>query len=198
MNLENYTKLKILLIFIISFLYAIIRYNVFGNVEWDEIPLFITNKAISITIIFLLLFSIQKNSSSSTKKKIWKIIFILSSIHVFISFRLLGPEYYPKFYTTNELNLYGYLTLLFGIVAFLGIIILNSDGLLPTEKDKLIIPEQIKNAISKIIPYTIAVHLFVMGFRGWITPLDWHGYLVPISLIGFIGIIIFIRQIKQK
>ena len=65
-------------------------YNVFGNVEWDEIPLFITNKAISITIIFLLLFSIQKNSSSSTKKKIWKIIFILSSIHVFISFRLLG------------------------------------------------------------------------------------------------------------
>lgn len=198
MNLENYTKLKILLIFIISFLYAIIRYNVFGNVEWDEIPLFITNKAISITIIFLLLFSIQKNSSSSTKKKIWKIIFILSSIHVFISFRLLGPEYYPKFYTTNELNLYGYLTLFFGIVAFLGIIILNSDGLLPTEKDKLIIPEQIKNAISKIIPYTIAVHLFVMGFRGWITPLDWHGYLVPISLIGFIAIIIFIRQIKQK
>lgn len=198
MNLNNFTTLKIFIIFAISLLYAILRYNFFGNVAWEEIPLYITNKAISITTILLLLLSIQKSSSVLTKKKLGKIIFILTSIHVFISFRLLGPEYYNKFYSANVLNLTGYLTVFFGILAFVGIIILNGDGLLPTENGKLIIPKQIKNIITGIIPISIAAHLFVMGYKGWISPADWYGYLIPISLIGFIGIIAYLIKSNRK
>jgi hypothetical protein len=28
-----------------------------------------------------------------------------------------------------------------------------------------------------------------MGFNGWITPNSWNGYLIPISLLAFLGVI---------
>jgi hypothetical protein len=88
--------------------------------------------------------------------KIWKIIFILTSIHVFISFRLLGPGPYAKFYMENEINLMGYLTLFFGITAFVSLLILNSDKLLPTGNGKLTVPNYVKKPIRILIPYLIA------------------------------------------
>jgi len=30
-----------------------------------------------------------------------------------------------------------------------------------------------------------AVHLFFMGYQGWIDPAGWHGGLPPISLVAF-------------
>jgi hypothetical protein len=29
------------------------------------------------------------------------------------------------------------------------------------------------------------MHLFFMGYKGWVTPTHWHGGLPPISLLGF-------------
>jgi hypothetical protein len=36
------------------------------------------------------------------------------------------------------------------------------------------------------------LHLFFMGIDGWISPMDWNGHLPPITLIGFILIIILL------
>lgn len=190
--------LKTFLVFIISFVYAIVRYNVFGNVPCEDIPLFISNKAISLTSVLLLLFTIKKEISKEKRVRIWKIIFFLISIHVFISFRLLGPEYYGKFYSDNEINIVGYSTLLFGILAFLGILLLNSDGMLPTENGKLTLPNSLKNWIRTAIPYLILIHIFFVGISSWLTPFKWYGYLIPISLIAFISIITFLYRKKVK
>ena len=191
-------NLKILFFFLISFIYAIVRYNVFGNVPWEEVPLYITNKAISLTIVFLLLFSVKKSFESRIRKRLFTLIFILAAIHVFISFRLLGPEHYNKFYSGNELNLVGYLTIFFGISAFIGILILKSDNLLPTENGKLQIPNSLKIIIQKLIPISIALHLFSMRFLGWVSPNTWPAFLIPISLIGFAIIGIYIKLIFTR
>ncbi|MBU0473037.1 MAG: hypothetical protein KKF62_02610 [Bacteroidetes bacterium] len=200
MILSNNFSLKIFVAFIVSFGYAVLRYNFFGNVPLEEIPLYITNKAISLTVIFLLLFSIQKTSLKEARKKLWKLIFILTSIHVFISFRLLGPEHYQKFYFENELNIIGYLTIFFGITGFVGFLILRSDNLLPTENGKLKIPNSLKNVIRTIIPIFILGHLFSMGIYGWLSPNKWPGFMIPISLIGFILALFYLKSffIKRK
>jgi len=31
-----------------------------------------------------------------------------------------------------------------------------------------------------------AVHLFFMGYQGWLKPSGWHGGLPPISLVAFV------------
>jgi len=192
MKQSFFTYIKIIGIFIFSLIYAILRYNLLGNVAFEEIPLFITNKAIAITIIFLLLFSIQKKTKKWVMGKLIKIIFILTTIHVFISFRLLGPEHYKKFYFENELNLFGYSTIFFGIL------ILNSDNKLPTEKGKLKIPNYFRNIIRKLIPIFIALHLFSVGILGWISPKNWPGYLIPISLIAFVILSFYLKRIFTK
>ena len=190
---------NLFLTFLISISYAVVRYNIFGNVPWEDLPLFITNKAIALTVVLLLFLSvIAKKAFMPTKKIFWKIIFILTSIHVFISFYLLGPEHFKKFYSVNELNLIGYLTLFFGISAFVGIIILNSEKLLPTKDGNLSVPESIKKIIRAIIPFLIIAHLFTMGLKGWLTPNNWHGYLIPISLIAFLVMLIYIIRIKRR
>jgi hypothetical protein len=189
---DNNLDIKITFTFIIALVYAILRYNVFGNVPWEEIPLFITNKAISLTTVFLMLFTLNKQASKDIIIKLWKSIFVLTSIHVLISFLLLGPEYYNKFYFENELNIVGYSTVLWGILAFIGILMLNFNGILPTKNGKLTLPNSLKKWVRKIIPFLIGGHLFSMGINGWISPNNWHGYLLPISLIGFIAITIFI------
>ncbi len=191
-------NIKILLTFTFSLCYAILRYNVFGNVPWAEIPLFVTNKAISLTSVFLLLFTLDIKNSKATRERLWKIIFVLTSIHVFISFRLLGPEYYSKFYTQNNLNIIGYATLFGGILAFTGILILNSDGKLPTENGKLTLSHSLKKWIRIAIPLLIALHVFSMGIKGWTTPYNWFGYMLPISLIGFVVITVFIVKTNRK
>lgn len=199
MDLSKNFYLKIFITFVISLVYAIVRYNIFGNVPWEELPLYITNKAISLTAIILLLFSvIHKANTKQTKQNIWKIIFILTLIHVFISFRLFGPESYQKFYFENDLNLVGYLTLFWGITAFLGFLILNSGKLLPEDDSKLTIPNSLKKEIRKWIPFLITGHLIAMGFNGWISPSSWPGYLIPMSLIAFIIVVLYIIKMRKK
>ncbi len=199
MNLSNNMYSRIVTTFIFSLAYAILRYNIFGNVKWEDLPLYVTNKALSLTVVLLLLLSLfGKNKTHFAGIKFWKTIFLITTLHAFISFKLLGPEYYNKFYLENELNITGYLTLFFGIVAFVGILILYSDNLLPTENGKLIIPNLIKRKIRTLIPILTAGHLISMGVLGWLKPYNWYGYLLPISLIAFIAIVAYIYITKQK
>jgi len=125
-------------------------------------------------------------------------VFILTSIHVFLSFKLLGPEHYQKFYLEGELNLFGYFTLFFGIIAFIELLILISDNKLPTETGKFKISYKFKKLIGRLIPIFIAGHLFSMGIIGWVSPNKWHGYLIPISLIGFVIILYYLKIIFSK
>ena len=193
LNFSKHFYLKISIAFIISLIYAIVRYNVFGNVPWDDIPIFITNKAISLTVMILLLFShYQKKNVLIVRKRLLKAIFTLTSWHVFISFVLLSPQYFGKFYYNEALNITGYTVTALGIVAYAGILLLNSESLFQKKGANFTISEPHKRSIRKLIPIFIAGHLLLMGAKGWITPEKWHDYLFPISLISFVILLIYI------
>jgi hypothetical protein len=195
LNLAKDFYKKIIIIYIISLIYAIVRYNVFGNVPWNDVPIFITNKAVALTVMILLLFShYQKENVLVVRKRLLKVIFALTSWHVFISFVLLSPHYYGKFYYNDVLSITGYAVVTFGIVAYTGILSLNSENLLKNRIANFTISESYKKIIRKLIPIFIAGHLLFMGAKGWITPEKWYGYLFPISLISFILLLIYILK----
>lgn len=187
----------LLLSFLFALTYAITRYNIFGNVPWEDIPLYVVNKAISFTVVLMLLSSItNKKKFKPIMELFWKTIFILTLAHVLVSFGLLGPEYYKKFYSADELNLTGYFTLFFGISAFIGIIILNCKKFFPKLDDYLSFSESFNKILRRLIPILIVLHLFSMGVKGWLVPNKWHGYLFPISLLAFVGMVLYILKVK--
>lgn len=199
MNIFRSPHLRTFFTFIILLMYAVLRYNIFGHIPWKDVPLFIVNKAISLTTVFLLFSTTsRKEKVKERRKELWKTIFILTSIHVFISFKLLDPEYFRNFYSADTLNLFGYLSISFGILAFIGIIVLNGNKILPTKNGNFTKINHVRRIVQKIIPILIMGHLITIGVRGWLSPYTWHGYLFPISLIAFLLMVGYMLRTKQK
>jgi hypothetical protein len=184
--------LNVVLIFLCALIYAILRYNVFKGILWIHLPLYIFNKTFALTGIILLSFAAiigkrKKDQLSDTRSKQYGWMgfqFIL--IHVLCSFVLLNENYFGKFYDQGKLNLIGELSMLFGIIAFIVLIIHNYRDLISNvNPEEYILP--IKNNSLRIMSRIfVAVHLITMGLEGWITPATWPGYLLPISLISFL------------
>ena len=56
---KNTPPIKILsLFFILSLIYAILRYHIFGGVSWDQLPLYVMNKVLALTVVLLLSYHI--------------------------------------------------------------------------------------------------------------------------------------------
>jgi hypothetical protein len=185
----------------ISLFYAIIRYNLLSDVPWADLPVFVLNKAIALTMVFLfLIVQLELAPVTKLKNRLWLIILTFGILHASLSFVLLGPEYYGKFYALSRLNWIGSFSILFGAIAFSG---MAFSGL-------MIMSRSINDSFSfeKITTYRlnifthlfISAHIFIMGFRGWLAPQKWPGYLVPISLIGFVfsifATVMFIKKDK--
>ncbi len=43
-----------------------------------------------------------------------------------------------------------------------------------------------------------AVHVFFMGYAGWMTPQDWPGYMPPITIISFVVAIVFLVRRRKS
>ena len=188
------------LIFVMLFTlaYSIVRYNVFNNVPWSDLPLYIINKAISFSaIIYVAAYIIlEKKDHHEISIKIRKLATAFIYIHLTISLVLLTPSYYQKFFDGTKLNLTGQVSLLGGILAL---------GLLNSVRftKKLNIKESLsffKKYGAEILLLLIAVHLFVMGFKGWISPGNWPGGMPPISMLSFIAAVspFFIRKNEER
>jgi hypothetical protein len=107
-------------------------------------------------------------------------------IHVLCSFALLNENYFGKFYDQGKLNLIGELSMLFGIIAFVVLIIHNYRELISNlTSEEYILPLK-TNSLRILGRIFVAVHLITMGIKGWITPATWPGYLLPISLLSFL------------
>lgn len=164
------TRNKILLTFVFTLVYAIIRYNLMGNVPFTDIPAFILNKAISFSlIVLLLLIVIGKNSSGKDDIKLLiKFFNFFLVCHILLSTGLLTQAYYPKLFTEGKFNLLGNLAILSGVVGVGYIFVAGKD---------------IKNSLIAILA---ASHLFFIGAKGWLTVDKWHGFMPPITLLCFI------------
>ncbi len=175
-------KTKFITVILLTTIYTIIRYVVFGNVELIQVPTYLLNKSISMaSTIFLLFASISYEKGKMKKLKYWgSLSWYFAILHVLLSLSILSSAYYPKFFGLEKMNLIGELTIMFGVMAMFSFWILRNG--------KKVFGSRL--LLRAIVGLLITAHLFVMGFTGWINISKWHGGLPPISLLSFITIIL--------
>lgn len=184
-----------ILVFILSFSYAFIRYNILKEVSINEIPLYIINKAVSISSVILMFLSII--NSNSLSKYYGRTSVYLAVLHVFLSLIILSPTYFPQIYNENKT-----LMVLNSISLLLGCISLTT--LLFYQLSKVVRDISKKSSlVLKIVLLTISGHIFFWGIKSWLTPSNWPFGLPPITLLSFIIIIItllilFIKNRKPR
>jgi len=194
---KGFSARLIIWILIFSLGYTIVRYHIFGSVPWKELPFFIMNKAVSLNGIILLILTFTigplnnlgvKMSENwlKAKKPLGITGFIFIFIHIIMSFLLFTPAYYGKFFTGNgTLTLNAGLSMLTGTFAFIVLWFYNLNFYKLEKNQDIIRTIKSKGFLLLVMPLT-ALHLFFMGYKGWLNPAGWNGGIPPISLIAFI------------
>ena len=197
-------------VLLISLLYAVVRYNLFGDVPWEHIPLYILNKVFAISGFVILMISSWISASKNINSS-WRLVLferrdilgfgslVLIIIHVFISLAILKPEYFEKFFDTNDkLNVVGELSMLFGILGLAMMWMVNRYFSLG---DMAIQQSKIRHHFKILINLAIIagfLHTLIMGIKSWLKPIEWYGYLPPITLLAAIGFLIWLFTVPLK
>ena len=167
-------------IFLFSFFYAVIRYNIAGNVSWSHLPLYVFNKTVALSAIILFsyisIFSARRHSKDRERCRLALGILIL--MHTLISLILLSPDYYSKLFDKGKMNFSGELAMLFGALSFTALV-----AVYIRQKREIETPYI---QLKRVILLAAGGHLLFIGFSSWITPVQWYGHLPPISLIAFL------------
>lgn len=202
----NFSKMKktvtiFLIVLGLSFLYAIVRYNFVRSVPFDNIPLYISNKAIALSATILIGLSFllgplarfwpnQLVPHLPLRKHLGVFGFVLAALHAVMSLILLTPAYYPRFFTEDgRLNFIGETSMLFGVLAFLVFAGITVTSLPPVEKQMDQAQWKFVQRLGYLAYVFVLLHVAVMGFRGWFRPESWQYGLVSISLISALFII---------
>ncbi len=195
---KNSAGLIIALTVISSIGYAILRYHIAGPVPWKDFPFFILNKGISLSAFILLTcnfgFGPLKNlgvnvpgSWLNARKALGMSGFLLVLIHALMSFMLFSPAVYGKFFEQNgTLTLVAGLSMLGGILAFVVLWGYNLSFQTHLREDKAFIQFITSRKFLLVAMILGGVHLFFMGYTGWLNPSGWHGGLPPISLVAMV------------
>jgi hypothetical protein len=182
---------KIVIIYLLVLIYTVLRYNIFKGVPWTNLPLYVLNKTFALTGIILLSWAFILNSGTQTEqilkrgKQYGWLGFQLILMHMLCSLIILKPLYFSKFFDQGKLNLTGELSMLFGATAFVFLVVNNIRSWLSLNNDME--KNQIYGGYPSILSILfVVIHVFIMGISGWLTPAEWPGYLLPISLICFL------------
>jgi hypothetical protein len=109
--------------------YAIVRYQLVGDVAWRHLPLFILNKATALAAVVFIAssFLIGKIIRRYDGDKALRLVvikfcglmgFFLAAVHALFSMCLLAPAYFAKYFDGDgRLNLQGELGMSVGVVA---------------------------------------------------------------------------------
>lgn len=117
--------------------------------------------------------------------------FLLALLHVLISFILFNPATYAKFYLPDgTLTLHAGVSMLGGVFSFVILWGYNLSFQTYLREDKKFIRCITSRNFLLTAMLFILLHIFFMGFKGWMLPAEWHGGLPPVSLIAFIFFLI--------
>ncbi len=201
-----------ILVFIFASLYSFVRYNILRDVPYAEIPLFIMNKAISLSSIIIIGFSFLLGPLAGMfhhrftryvplRKPLGLIGFGLASVHAVVSLILLSSsEYYGKFYTeSGAFSALGQFSLLFGVLA-LAIFSVVAITSLPAMYEQL--GEKTWKKVQRFgyLGYLfVLLHVVIMGARGWIDPKSYVYGFISITLLSSLFIIfVFLVRIIAR
>ena len=192
-----FAKTIVLTTTVLSIGYAVARYNIFGDVPWKDIPIYILNKGISLASIVLLVVSFSLGPLKDLgitisdrllgARKVMGIVgLVYVVVHVLMSMSIFNGSYYPNFFLENtRLSLSGGLCLLAGIISFVSLGIYYFSLKENLKRAYRIVEILSKKTIIIATLFFLGVHLFFVGYTGWVAVNDWYGGLPPISLLSF-------------
>jgi DMSO/TMAO reductase YedYZ heme-binding membrane subunit len=188
----------IAIVMIFGLAYAILRYHIMGPVPWKDFPFFILNKGISLSAFILLTCNFSFGPLNNlgvrvpegwlnARKAMGMTGFLLVLIHALMSFLLFRPAIYGKFFEADgTLTLLAGLSMLGGILAFVVLWAYNLSFQTFLREDRAYIRFITSRKFLLFALLLGAVHLFFMGYSGWLEPAGWHGGLPPVSLVAFV------------
>ena len=194
---KNSAASIITVVLLFGLAYAITRYHLVGPVPWKDFPMFILNKGISLSAFILLAcnFGLGPLNNLGAKvpegwlnarKALGMTGFLLVLIHALMSFMLFSPSVYGKFFETDgTLTLLAGISMLGGVLAFVVLWAFNLSFQTHLREDQAFIRFITSRKFLLTAMLLGAVHLFFMGYEGWLNPSGWHGGIPPVSLVAF-------------
>ncbi|NOR56335.1 MAG: hypothetical protein GQ531_09010 [Sulfurovum sp.] len=182
---------------LISIGYAVLRYHIFGSVPWKDFPFFILNKGISLGAFVLVTFNFTLGPAKSlglpiseawlnARKALGMSGFLFALVHALMSFMLFSPAVFSKLFEENgSLTGVAGISMLAGILSFVVLWAFNLSFQTRMLEDKIFIGFITSRKFLIWALLLGGIHLFFMGYSGWINPAGWHGGLPPISLVAF-------------
>jgi len=196
-NNKNAAGSIIAWVMVLSVGYAVLRYHVAGPVPWKDFPMFILNKGLCLAAFILLTMNFALGPLSNlgarvsqswlnARKALGMTGFLLVMLHALMSFMLFSPANYNKFFAVDgTLTLVAGLSMLGGVFAFVVLWGYNMSFQTFLREDKAFIQFITSRKFMLFALLLGAIHLFFMGYEGWLKPAGWHGGLPPISLVAF-------------
>lgn len=189
-------------VLVLSLAYAVVRYNIARNVSYDQLPLYIGNKAMAMATVIVIGLSFALGPLAhfwpgtfarfTPLKKSYGIIgFAMAAIHAIMSLILLSPAYYSRLYlASGKLTATGELTMLLGILAFVifsAVAATSLPGVASTMR-----PEQWQRMmrLGYVAYFLVLLHVGIMGWGGWWRASSWQWGLASISLISCFVIVL--------
>ena len=194
---KNSARAIILLTLLLAIGYAVLRYHIAGPVPWKDFPMFILNKGLCLAGFILLTFNFSLGPLNSlgipvskgwlrARKAMGMTGFLLVLIHALMSFLLFSPAIYGKFFATDgSLTQLAGLAMLFGVLGFVFLWGYNLSFQTFLREDTAFIQFITSRKVLLFALVLGGLHLFFMGYEGWLKPAGWHGGLPPISLVAF-------------
>lgn len=160
-----------------SLAYATVRYNVFKGVPWSDWPVYVTNKALALASLLLLLVWIVRArfgpdvSPSSLLSNARR----FAVAHAGLSLAILSPAYFPTFFLGDRLNWSSGASVLIGVMAASAFHLGSRPG----------VPALATVRSLGVIGLMAGIHAMLNGYGSWLAPATWPGTLPPITLISF-------------
>ena len=188
-------KIKLIILFLLFYSYAFIRYHVGGKVALDDY-VFVINKAIAWFAITLIGISIlakkwfERHRWNRKQVGIAGLIFAL--IHLLISILIFNPSHFPFAYNADfQFTYKGIFIICVGAISLFLFLITFLASLEIIQK---------KYLRFGFLGFCIIIfHPLLIGINKWLLIEKWPVFLPPITLIAVISCIYFIYlRSKQK
>lgn len=181
--------------------YAVVRYHVFGGVDWSELPLFVSNKGISLASVLLFALAYLANrwmpSDPAGRQRRRRLAreaglsgFWLMVLHVAVSLGILDARNYPVLFHAAGLTTAGIVCIVMGSAATLAFAVpaLASNARLA---DRLPLATwRLGQQVGYVALAFTSAHVLAVGAHNFTAVERWPGALPPISLISFIACLV--------
>jgi hypothetical protein len=176
---------KIILLFAVSVVYAIVRYVVFAPQNLEQVPVFVVNKGVSTaaSLCFALAFWQQwrarRGVGDGSEAAIWFRAGVAAAVaHVPMSLAILNASYFPEFFKGARLSWHGEAVFLCGALTAGSVYLATRPQWTPRQRWWC----------SLATVGLLFSHVLFMGLARGLKINASHAYLPPMWLLSLIGI----------